>query len=219
MHLIFFRVIPAVAILILFAFGCNNDEQQKLANEQKTDKEQAPMKSEPLPPNTPPRDREGYYNTPPEMSIDDSKQYIATIHTDKGQIVMELDALYAPQHVNNFIFLTKERFFDGLTFHRYDPGFVIQGGDPLGVGTGGPGYRIPAEIGLLHEKGAVAMARQPDQVNPEKKSSGSQFYITLKATPFLDGGYSVFGKVVEGMDVVQQIRRGDVMTKVVVEEK
>ncbi|MCH8018878.1 peptidylprolyl isomerase [candidate division KSB1 bacterium] len=153
------------------------------------------------------------------MSIDDSKQYIATIHTDKGQIVMELDALYAPQHVNNFVFLTKEGFFDGLTFHRYDPGFVIQGGDPLGVGTGGPGYRIPAEIGLLHEKGAVAMARQGDAMNPEKKSSGSQFYITLKATPFLDGDYSVFGKVVEGMDVVQQIRRGDVMTKVVVEEK
>ncbi len=82
-----------------------------------------------------------------------------------------------------------------------------------------PGYRIPAEIGLLHEKGAVAMARQGDAMNPQKKSSGSQFYITLKATPFLDGGYSVFGKVVEGMDVVQQIRRGDVMTKVVVEEK
>jgi len=219
MHLIFFRVLPAVAILILFAFGCNNDEQQKLANEQKTDKEQAPMKSAPLPPNTPPKDREGYYNTPPEMSIDESKQYIATIHTDKGQIVMELDALYAPQHVNNFVFLTKEGFFDGLTFHRYDPGFVIQGGDPLGVGTGGPGYRIPAEIGLLHEKGAVAMARQPDQVNPEKKSSGSQFYITLKATPFLDGDYSVFGKVVAGMDVIQQIRQGDIMTKVVVEEK
>jgi len=132
---------------------------------------------------------------------------------------MELDALYAPQHVNNFIFLTKEGFFDGLTFHRYDPGFVIQGGDPLGVGTGGPGYRIPAEFGLLHEKGAVAMARQPDQVNPEKMSSGSQFYITLEATAFLDGNYSVFGKVVAGMDVVQQIRRGDVMTKVVVEEK
>ncbi len=219
MHLIFFRVIPMAAILILFAFGCNNDEQQKLANEQKTDKEQAPMKSEPLPPNTPPRDREGYYNTPPEMSIDDSKQYIATIHTDKGQIVMELDALYAPQHVNNFVFLTKEGFFDGLTFHRYEPGFVIQGGDPLGAGSGGPGYRIPAEIGLLHEKGAVAMARQGDATNPEKKSSGSQFYITLEATPFLDGGYSVFGKVVEGMDVVRQIRRGDVMTKVVVEEK
>ncbi|TDJ02508.1 MAG: peptidylprolyl isomerase [Caldithrix sp.] len=152
------------------------------------------------------------------MSIDDSKQYIATIYTAKGEIVMELDALYAPQHVNNFVFLAKEGFFDGLTFHRYDPGFVIQGGDPLGVGTGGPGYRIPAEIGLLHEKGAVAMARQ-GAMNPQKKSSGSQFYITLKATPFLDGDYSVFGKVVAGMDVVQQIRRGDVMTKVVVEEK
>ena len=219
MHINFFRVIPPVAILILFAIGCNNDEQKKLENEPKTEKEQASIKSEPLPPNTPPQDREGYYNGPPEMSIDDSKQYIATIHTDKGQIVMELDALYAPQHVNNFVFLAKEGFFDGLTFHRYDPGFVIQGGDPLGVGTGGPGYRIPAEIGLLHEKGAVAMARQGDARNPEKKSSGSQFYITLKATPFLDGDYSVFGKVVAGMDVVQQIRRGDVMTKVVVEEK
>ncbi len=216
MHLIFFRVLPAVAILILFAFGCNNGELKKLEDESKTEKEQAPMKSEPLPPNTPPKDREGYYNGPPEMSIDDSKQYIATVHTAKGQIVMELDALYAPQHVNNFVFLAKEGFFDGLTFHRYKPGFVIQGGDPLGVGTG---YRIPAEIGLLHEKGAVAMARQLDQVNPEKKSSGSQFYITLKATPFLDGDYSVFGKVVAGMDVVQQIRQGDVMTKVVVEEK
>ncbi len=219
MHLIFFRVIPAVAILILIAFGCNNDEQKKLANEQKTEKEQAPMKSEPLPPNTPPQDREGYYNTPPEMNIDDSKQYIATIHTDKGQIVMELDALYAPQHVNNFVFLTKEGFFDGLTFHRYEPGFVIQGGDPLGAGSGGPGYRIPPEIGLLHEKGAVAMARQGDAVNPQRKSSGSQFYITLEATANLDGDYSVFGKVVEGFDVVQQLRSGDVMTKVVVEEK
>ncbi len=216
MHLIFFRIIPMAAILIIFVFGCNKGELKKLEDESKTEKEQAPMKSEPLPPNTPPRDREGYYNTPPEMSIDDSKQYIATIHTAKGQIVMELDALYAPQHVNNFAFLAKEGFFDGLTFHRYDPGFVIQGGDPLGVGTGGPGYRSPAEIGLPHEKGAVAMARRE---NPEKMSSGSQFYITLEAAPHLDGNYSVFGKVVQGMDVVQQIRRGDVMTKVVVEEK
>ncbi len=219
MSLIFFRVIPIVAILIIFAFGCNNGELKKLEDESKTEKDQAPMKSAPLPPNTPPKDREGYYNGPPEMSIDDSKQYIATIHTDKGQIMMELDALYAPQHVNNFVFLTQEGFFDGLTFHRYEPGFVIQGGDPLGTGSGGPGYRIPAEIGLPHEKGAVAMARTGGPGNPEKKSSGSQFYITLKATPFLDGDYSVFGKVVAGMDVVQQIRRGDVMTKVVVEEK
>lgn len=219
MYLNLFRFTSVVAILFLFVFGCNNDELKKRETQPGTDKEQTPMKSEPLPPNTPPQDREGYYNSLPEMSIDDSKQYIATIYTAKGEIVMELDALYAPQHVNNFVFLAKEGFFDGLTFHRYDPGFVIQGGDPLGVGTGGPGYRIPAEIGLLHEKGAVAMARQGDAMNPEKKSSGSQFYITLKATPFLDGDYSVFGKVVAGMDVVQQIRRGDVMTKVVVEEK
>lgn len=219
MSLKIWRVIPVVAILVLFAFGCNNGELKKLEAEQETKKEQTPMKSEPLPPNTPPKEREGYYNGPPEMSIDDSKQYIATIHTAKGQIVMELDALYAPKHVNNFVFLAKEGFFDGLTFHRYVAGFIIQGGDPLGVGTGGPGYRIPAEIGLLHEKGAVAMARQGDAVNPQKKSSGSQFYITLEAASHLDGDYSVFGKVVEGFDVVQQLRGGDVMTKVVVEEK
>ncbi|RMF65439.1 MAG: peptidylprolyl isomerase [Calditrichaeota bacterium] len=153
------------------------------------------------------------------MVIDKSKKYVATIHTSKGDIVAELDAFYAPEHTNNFVFLARQGFFDGLTFHRYEPGFVIQGGDPLGTGTGGPGYTIPAEIGLPHVSGALAMARRPDQVNPEKRSSGSQFYITLKPTPFLDGNYSVFGKVIQGFDVVQQIRAGDLIQRVDIEEK
>ncbi|MFQ5709510.1 MAG: peptidylprolyl isomerase [bacterium] len=166
-----------------------------------------------------PKDRENYYASAPAMTIDESKRYVATIHTAKGDIVVELDALAAPQHVNNFVFLARQGFYDGLTFHRVERNFVIQGGDPAGTGRGGPGYRIPAEIGLPHHQGVIAMARQGDSVNPKRLSSGSQFYITLKATPFLDGGYSVFGKVTEGFDVVQQIEVGDVIQRVDIAEK
>jgi len=167
----------------------------------------------------PATERMDYYKKLPEMVIDKTKTYVATIHTEKGDIVMELNALYAPLHTNNFVFLARQGFFDGLTFHRVVPDFVIQGGDPLGAGNGGPGYLVPAEIGLPHEQGAVAMARRPDQVNPEKKSSGSQFYITLKPTHFLDGEYSVFGKVTAGFEVVQSIAVGDLITRVDIEEK
>ncbi len=169
--------------------------------------------------NIAPKDRNNYYQSPPEMTIDETKRYIATIQTSKGDIVVELDAIAAPGHVNNFVFLARQGFFDGLTFHRVEPNFVIQGGDPSGTGTGGPGYRIPAEIGLPHHQGVIAMARQADAVNPERLSSGSQFYITLKATPFLDGQYSVFGRVSKGFDVVQKIQRGDVIERVDIEEK
>ncbi len=112
------------------------------------------------------------------------------------------------QSVNNFVTLAKNGYYDGLTFHRVEPGFVIQGGDPAGDGTGGPGYTIPAEINHTHTRGALAWTRTGDQVNPERRSSGSQFYITLDATPFLDGGYTVFGQVIEGMDVADEDRRG-----------
>lgn len=165
------------------------------------------------------KDRLNHYSGPPEMTIDESKRYLATIQTTKGNIVVELDAVSAPIHVNNFVFLARQGFYDGLTFHRVEPNFVIQGGDPSGTGGGGPGYRIPAEIGLPHHQGVIAMARQSDAVNPERKSSGSQFYITLKATPFLDGQYSVFGRVSQGFDVVQNIQIGDVMERVDIEEK
>jgi peptidyl-prolyl cis-trans isomerase B (cyclophilin B) len=156
-----------------------------------------------------PEARNNMYDAPPELQIDTSKSYRATIVTQKGDIVVDLNAQEAPQTVNNFVFLAREGFYDRLTFHRVEPGFVIQGGDPTGSGRGGPGYRVPAEIGLEHVKGAIAMARQGDQVNPERASSGSQFYITLAATPHLDGAYTVFGQVVEGMDVVESIEVGD----------
>lgn len=142
----------------------------------------------------------------------------ARVVTEKGDIVIELRPDAAPRHVENFIQLVRSGFYDGLIFHRVVPGFVIQTGDPTATGSGGPGYTIPAEIGLPHTKGAVGAARRPDDVNPERASSGSQFYITLDAQPHLDGGYTVFGYVVEGMDVAERIEVGDKILQIVIEE-
>jgi cyclophilin family peptidyl-prolyl cis-trans isomerase len=164
-----------------------------------------------------PADRADMYSEPPPMQIDPDQTYVATISTAKGDIVVQLDASAAPQTVNNFVFLARQGFYDGLTFHRVEPGFVIQGGDPAGTGGGGPGYQVPAEIQLPHVEGAIAMARQADAVNPTRASSGSQFYITLAPTPFLDGAYTAFGRVIEGMDVVQSIAVGDIIEKVRIE--
>lgn len=169
--------------------------------------------------NLQPQQRTNMYKAAPAMTIDVNKKYVATIKTAKGNIVVELDSKTAPQTTNNFVFLSRDGFYDNLTFHRVEPGFVIQGGDPRGTGQGGPGYTVPAEINLKHTKGAIAMARLPDQVNPKRDSSGSQFYITLDATPFLDGGYTAFGYVTSGMDVVQKIAIGDVIQGVTIEEK
>lgn len=147
-------------------------------------------------------------------------RYLATIETDKGSIVIELYGDIAPKTVENFVKLARQGFYDGLTFHRVVPGFVIQGGDPKGDGTGGPGYTIEAEISSLsHITGTVAMARRPDEVNPERRSSGSQFYICLAPQPHLDGQYTIFGQVVEGMDTVLRITPGDVMRRVTIREK
>ncbi len=159
------------------------------------------------------------YKSAPAMQIDVNKQYRAVIDTSKGKITVDLFPKDAPQHVNNFVFLARDGFYDNLTFHRVEPGFVIQGGDPAGNGTGGPGYTIPPEIGRKHTKGALAMARRggPAQTTP---SSGSQFYITLEAQPGLDGQYTVFGQATpESMAVVQQIQVGDVIKSITIEEK
>lgn len=147
------------------------------------------------------------------------KNYFATIYTSKGKIVCQLFPEKAPLSVTNFMQLAEGHFYDGLTFHRVVPGFVIQGGDPDGNGSGGPGYTVPAEIGLLHESGALAWARLPDTVNPNRRSSGSQFYITLDKVPFLDGEYTVFGQTIEGFDVVKQIRANDKIEKVEISSK
>ncbi len=127
-----------------------------------------------------------------------------------GTILIELYPDSAPKTVESFLALTKKGFYNGLTFHRVVPGFVVQGGDPRGDGTGGPGYALKAEFNARkHVTGTVAMARaeHPD-------SAGSQFYICLAPQPALDGRYTVFGQVIEGMEVVQTIRPGDVMQRV-----
>ncbi|MCS7054841.1 MAG: peptidylprolyl isomerase [Thermoflexales bacterium] len=161
----------------------------------------------------PPAERTRVGSAPPPLTIDPTRKYIATIKTDKGDIVVELDAQAAPQTVNNFIYLAQNGFYDGLTFHRVEPGFVIQGGDPLGNGTGGPGYDIPPEIKLPHVDGAIAMARRggPPESTP---SSGSQFYITIGAQPNLDNNYTVFGTTIRGQDVVRAIQVGDVIRRI-----
>jgi cyclophilin family peptidyl-prolyl cis-trans isomerase len=166
-----------------------------------------------------PTARANMFNEPPEMRVDPSKTYVATISTTKGDVVVQLDAGAAPMTVNNFVFLSEQGFYNGLTFHRVEPDFVVQGGDPTGTGSGGPGYTVPAEIQLPHVEGAIAMARQGDDVNPERASSGSQFYITLKPTPFLDEGYTAFGHVAEGMDVVKSIAIGDVIEGISISEE
>jgi cyclophilin family peptidyl-prolyl cis-trans isomerase/Flp pilus assembly protein TadD len=169
-----------------------------------------------------PAQRDNMYSAPPAMSIDPNKSYEATIVTAKGNIIVALDAADAPQTVNNFVYLAQQGFYDGLTFHRVEntPGFtLIQGGDPTGTGRGGTGYTVPAEIGLPHDAGAIAMARTGDQINPERASSGSQFYICLEPIHQLDGAYTVFGYVVEGLDVAKQIAVGDKILTIVITEK
>jgi peptidyl-prolyl cis-trans isomerase B (cyclophilin B) len=125
--------------------------------------------------------------------------HYATIETERGIIVLEL---------------YPKGFYNGLTWHRVVPDFVIQGGDPDGTGAGGPGYTVPAEIKEKHLRGSLATARQGDEVNPTRASSGSQFYICLQPQPGLDGQYTVFGGVIKGMDAVDQIQKGDHMKKI-----
>jgi peptidyl-prolyl cis-trans isomerase B (cyclophilin B) len=142
--------------------------------------------------------------------------HYAILDTDRGVIVIEFYPAVAPKTVENFETLAKKGFYNGLTFHRVVPGFVVQGGDPKGDGSGGPGYDVPAEISPAekHLRGSVATARLGDAVNPDRKSSGSQFYICLEPQPGLDGQYTVFGGVIEGMAVVDKIQVGDKMKKI-----
>jgi cyclophilin family peptidyl-prolyl cis-trans isomerase len=198
-----FRAVLTVAILAVVAACGQQAAPQPVSQARALEK-------------VPAAQRANYYKAAPTMAIDATKSYVATITTSKGEIVVALDAKSAPQTVNNFVHLSNQGFYDSLTFHRVEPGFVIQGGDPLGTGTGGPGYTVPAEIKLPHVEGAIAMARLSDQVNPKRESSGSQFYITLAATPFLDGQYTAFGKVTKGLDVVKKIAKGDVIQKIVI---
>jgi cyclophilin family peptidyl-prolyl cis-trans isomerase len=169
----------------------------------------------------------GQWSSPPEMQIDPSKGYTATLRTDKGDIVIELLPQAAPLTVNNFVFLARQHYYDGVTFHRVIPGFMAQGGDPTGTGGGGPGYTFADETdsGLNFDgPGLVAMAnRGPD-------TNGSQFFITYAATPHLNGQHTIFGRVTSGMEVAESLTPrdpsanpnappGDKINSITIEEK
>ena len=149
------------------------------------------------------------------QQVQTGKNRIATIETSKGTIKFELYEKETPITTKNFIELAQSGFYNGLKFHRVEPGFVIQGGDPKGDGTGGSGKTIPLEINtsLTHKKGAVGMARSQDP-----NSASSQFYFTLGEEKFLDGKYAVFGQVIEGQEVVEKIAVGDKIIKVTIGE-
>ncbi|MBC7258531.1 MAG: peptidylprolyl isomerase [Chloroflexi bacterium] len=160
------------------------------------------------------------------MTIDPTKQYFAILKTEKGDIRIQLFADKAPKTVNNFVFLARQGFYDNTTFHRVIPGFMAQGGDPTGTGSGGPGYQFADEFhpDLKHDsEGILSMA------NAGPNTNGSQFFITYAPQPHLDGHHAVFGKVVSGMDVLQALTprdprtnptfSGDRLLTVVIEEK
>ena len=148
------------------------------------------------------------YDAYPPMTIDPSKQYLATFKLAKGgEFVVQLFPDKAPKTVNSFVFLAREGYYDGTTFHRVLEGFMAQGGDPTGTGSGGPGYYFEYEANDLKfdKPGVVAMAN----TGPATPTNGSQFFITFGPTPQLDGGYTIFGQVTDGMDVVNSITRRD----------
>lgn len=156
------------------------------------------------------------YPNPPALTIDPKKHYVAEFKTNRGTFEVELWADKAPITVNNFVFLARDGFYDGVVFHRVISNFMIQGGDPTGTGRGGPGYRWDDErsaLDLPHETGVISMA------NAGANTNGSQFFITHSPQPHLNGKHAVFGKILgSGMDIVNAIKQGDVMEKVTIKE-
>lgn len=157
------------------------------------------------------------YDAAPEMIIDPQKSYGATIETNKGDIELDLFAADAPKTVNNFVYLARDGFYDGVVFHRVISNFMVQGGDPTGTGRGGPGYRFEDEVNNnpnKHETGTLSMA------NAGPNTNGSQFFVTHAPQPHLDGRHTVFGQVTgeESMNVVNAIRQGDSITTVTISE-
>ena len=155
------------------------------------------------------------YPAPPPLTIDPNKKYSVTFETTKGSIVCDLFAKEAPKTVNNFVFLARDKFYDGTKFHRVIADFMIQGGDPEGSGRGGPGYKFEDEFKgnpNKHSKGTLSMA------NAGPGTNGSQFFITHVATPHLDGKHTVFGKVTSGQDIVDKTQQGDQLKSVTIHE-
>ena len=153
------------------------------------------------------------YSSPTPMVIDVNKKYTALIKTAKGELVLELYPQDAPVTVNNFVTLARKSFYNGLTFHRIIPGFMAQGGDPSGNGTGGPGYKFQDEFSSrTHQAGSLSMA------NSGPNTNGSQFFICYEPQAHLNGKHTVFGQLTQGMDVLKNLVVGDKMNEVVITE-
>jgi len=155
------------------------------------------------------------WNSPPDMQIDTAKTYTAEIVTNKGSLQLTLYPEYAPQTVNNFVFLAREGYYDGVSFHRVIANFMVQGGDPTGTGRGGPGYTFEDEFAnnpLRHVDNVISMA------NAGPGTNGSQFFITHASQPHLDGRHTVYGKLTSDVSVLNSIRQGDIMEKVIITE-
>ncbi len=155
------------------------------------------------------------YDSPPEMQIETDKTLKVRIETTQGNIDLEIYPQHAPKTVNNFVFLAGEGFYDGVVFHRVISNFMIQGGDPTGTGSGGPGYKFEDEVSnnpLKHEQGVISMA------NAGPNTNGSQFFITHSPQPHLNGNHTVFGKVVKGQDIVDAVQQGDKIVHMTISE-
>ena len=193
-------LVGATTLLALLAIACGgNGDGTPSAQDEAQPTEQTPATSPSLEP-TPMT-----YAERPELTIDPEKKYTAIIETEKGTFRIQLRPDLAIQTVNSFVFLAREGYYDGVTFHRVLPGFMAQGGDPTGTGSGGPGYTLPAEFSdTPYVRGTVGMARTAD---PD--SGGSQFFITFGEQTNLNGQYTVFGEITEGMEVVESLAPRD----------
>ena len=199
-------MVLVLSVILLLGAGCATTPEEKTSDLEIIFNDEKPVPDI--------KDYSTVWKFPGVLASEQIEKKLIRLKTAKGDIVFELFADTAPKTVSNFVYLTQSGFYNGLKFHRREEGFVIQGGDPKGNGMGGPGYKFEDELkdSYTYERGIVAMA------NSGPNTNGSQFFIMLGDTP-LQKNYSVFGRVIEGMNVVDQIKIGDVMTQVMVEEK
>jgi len=199
-----FRLFISIILILtgLVTFSCDESAPEPLPEPEPAP---TPVPAPETVPETAPDVKIMQWDSPPPMVIDTGKEYTAYMETEKGTLVLELFAKDVPKTVNNFVFLAREGYYDGTTFHRVIPDFMAQGGDPTGTGSGGPGYYIDDEFtDHTHVAGALSMAHPPF---PD--SNGSQFFITYVPTHYLDGVHTVFGQLIEGMEVLKSITPRD----------
>ena len=218
----------ALAALLVLAVACGSDEEANTSQSTTaaaTTTKAAAFPSIPTgtsaasascaaPSGTPPEVQVKSYPQRPPLTIDKSHQFIAHVYTTRGHFIIQLLPDLAPEHVNSFVFLARDHFFNGTVFHRVEPGFVVQGGDPTGTGRGGPGYSVPLEASQEpFVRGVLGMARATDP-----NSAGSQWFVMLGDAPSLNGQYTVFGKVVQGMEIVDCLQVGDRIIDLAIQE-